>query len=192
VGRTLGTLAVLVAGLLLAGCGGGGSSTTSSSGTTTSATASATDWANGVCSAFSTWVSALKPISQNLQSNPTKSNLEAAGNDVKDANQALVDDLKSLGKPESSRGAEAKNVIDTLAGEIKTDTDQISSALTDVSGVSGIVSAASVVSSTLITMGTQVEESLNQLASIDKDQGGALEQAFSDASACKSLQKSNS
>ena len=114
----------------VAGCGGGGgdSSSTSSSTTTatsTESTASAGDWANGFCGAFKDWANTLKPIGQSLQSNPTKENLQSAGDDIKGANETLADDLKGLGKPDISGGDEAKSAVNTLADQIKADSDAI-------------------------------------------------------------------
>jgi hypothetical protein len=190
--RLIGIAPLVAAALLVAGCGGGGGSTTSTSDTTTSGTKSASDWADGVCNSLSSWISTLKPIAQDLQSNPTKDSLKTAGENVKDANSQLVDDLEGLGKPDLPRGEAAKDVIEDLAGQLRTDSDQISSALSDISGVSGLVAAATSLSSTLVSMGNQIEQSLNKLESIDKDQNGSLSEAFKDSSDCQSLVKSNS
>jgi hypothetical protein len=177
----------------VAGCGGsgGGSSTTTESTTTTTteSNASAGDWANGFCGAFKDWANTLKPIGQSLQSNPTKDNLESAGDDIKGANETLADDLKGLGKPDISGGDEAKSAVNTLADQIKEDSDTISNALSDISTAGELVAAASAVSSTLLTLQSQVKNTLSQLKTINAD-NGTLKDAFNDASNCQSLQNS--
>jgi hypothetical protein len=174
----------LAAVLLLAGCGGGGSSDT----TTTTALQSATEWAGNFCGAFSTWKSSLGPIGQSLLSNPTKESLQSAGDDIRSANDALVDDLKSLGKPAIPRGEEAKDVVDQLATDIKGDSDKISNAVSDVSTVADIVDAASVVSTTLVQLETQVQDAVTDLKAIRADEDNSLNQAFADAPACADLE----
>ena len=176
----------LAAVLLLAGCGGGGSSDT----TTTTALQSATEWAGDFCGAFSTWKSSLGPIGQSLLSNPTKKSLQAAGDDIRNSNDALVDDLKSLGKPPLPRGEEARSVVDQLATDIKNDSDKISNAVSNASTVSDIVDAASVVSTTLVQVETQVQDAVTDLKAIRADEDNSLKQAFADAPACADLESS--
>jgi hypothetical protein len=176
---------------LAAGCGGGGdggggSTTTTEETTTTEQTASATDWANGFCSAFKDWSSEMSGISQDLQSNPTKDNLQATGDKIKTANGNLADSLKALGRPDIENGGQAKDVVDKLADQIKSDSDQISNALSDVSSASDIVTAASSLTSTLATLQTQVTNALSQLQTIGENQKQALKDALTNASACQS------
>jgi len=181
------TVAVLaIAVPLVAGCGGGGSSTTTS---TNGATTSATEWAGGFCSAFSTWASTLKPIGQDLQTNPTKENLQSSADKIRSANDELATDLRSLGKPDLPRAQEAKNVVDDLADQIKKDSDTISQALSNTSTVSEIVQAAATISTSLVNLQTQVQDAVLQLNSIDKTD--SLKNAFNDASACKTLNASS-
>src|SRR5215203_4925372 len=185
--------ASLIAVPFVAGCGGGGGSSSTTSSTTTASstesTASATDWANGFCGAFKDWSNTLKPIGQNLQSNPTKDNLQAAGDDIKGANETLADDLKGLGKPDISGGDEAKSAVNTLADQIKADSDTISNALSNTSTAGELVAAASAVTTTLLTLQNQVKNTLSQLKTINSE-NGSLKDAFSDASNCQALQNS--
>ena len=191
-------VAALVAALgvavpFVAGCGGGGDSSSTSSSTTTAtsteSTASAGDWANGFCGAFKDWANSLKPIGQSLQSNPTKDNLQSAADDIKGANETLSDDLKGLGKPDISGGDEAKSAVNTLADQIKADSDTITNALSDVSTAGELVAAASAISTTLLNLQNQVNNTLSQLKAINAF-NGSLKDAFIGASNCQSLQNS--
>ena len=185
----LGSAAVLAAVLVVAGCGGGGGSTTS--GTTTTALQSATEWAGGFCGAFSTWVSSMQSTARDLGSTPTKENLQAAGDDVSSANETLVDDLQALGEPDLPRGEEAKDVVEKLSSQINDDSDEISNALEDVSTVSDIVNAASVVGTTLAKLQSQVQNAVSDLKAIAPDEDNSLKQAFADAPACTDLNNSS-
>ena len=97
-----------------------------------------------------------------------------------------ADDLKGLGKPDISGGDEAKSAVNTLADQIKADSDAISNALSDVSTAGELVAAASAVSTTLLTLQSQVKNTLNELKAINAD-NGSLKDAFNGASNCKSL-----
>ena len=161
-----------------AGCGGssGGSSDTTS----------ASDWADGVCSAINTWTDSLKSAGQSLQGgNLSKNSLEQAGTDVKDATAQLKDDLSGLGKPDTDSGDKAKDSVDQLSSEISDDVDKIDGAIKDVQNGGNIVGSLTTVTSTLSTMSTQVQSTFNDLKNLDPK--GELESAFQNSSSCQSL-----
>jgi hypothetical protein len=180
---TLALAALGAAATLAAGCGGGGGS----SATTTSEGVSTDTWADGFCNAFSDWANALKPVAQTLTSTPTKANLQSAGDDIKSANKTLANDLKALGRPSIERGEEARNAVNNLADEVRADSDKISDALSDLASVSDVVAAAGVVTSTLTTLQTQVNDTVSHLNAISADSGDSLKDAIADASSCQSL-----
>ena len=179
--------ALAVALPLAAGCGGGGGGGSTTTTTSTQTTAAAGDWANGFCSAFKDWTAALKPIAQSLQNTPTKANLQSSVGDIKDANKTLADDLKGLGKPDVSGGGQAKDVVDNLADQIKSDSDQIAGALDNLSTTSDLVAAAGVVTNTLLTLQSQVADALTQLKTISSNAGDSLKSAINNATACQSF-----
>jgi hypothetical protein len=173
-----------VAVVLVAGCGGGGGgSSTSSSGNTESAG----DWANGFCGAFKDWTTTLKPIGQSLQSNPTKANLQSAADKITTANETLASELKNLGKPDIEGGGQAKDVVNHLGDQIKSDSDKVSSAMKNISTTSDLISAAGVVSTTLLELQSQVKEAVASLKAISQDQSDKLKNAIDSASNCKAL-----
>jgi len=177
--RLLGALAsLLLLAVLAAGCGGGdggGNKTTS-----------AQDWADGVCSAINTWTDSLSSAGQSLSGgNLSKDSLESATNDVKDATAQLKDDLSGLGAPDTESGDKAKQTTDDLSNNIQEGVDTIEGAVKDATDGGSIVSAVTTVTSTLSTMGSQVQTAFNELEQLDP--GGELESAFKNASSCKSL-----
>ena len=76
--RAAALLLVLALALAAAGCGGGKKEPT------------AQDWANGVCSAVSTWTTSLKSIGSSLTSDPTMNGLKTAKDDLNTANDKFV------------------------------------------------------------------------------------------------------
>jgi hypothetical protein len=178
----LGLLPVALAVLLAAGCGGSSSSSSSPS---------PKDWANDLCSSITTWSNSVKEAGNSLKSgNLQEGDLKNATSEIKSATSKFSDDLKSLGKPDTDAGQEAKDAIDQLSTEIKKDVDTLQSAVNDAvgQGGKGAVSAASSIATSLSTMSTQIAAAASKLQQADAK--GDLEQGFRDAPACKSLSSS--
>lgn len=168
---------LLLLAVLAAGCGGGGGG---------DETTSAQDWADGVCSAINTWTDSLRSAGQSLSGgNLSKDSLESATNDVKDATAQLKDDLSGLGTPDTESGDQAKQTTDELSKNIQEGVDTIDGAVKDATSGGSIVTAVTTVTSTLSTMGSQVQTAFGELEKLDP--GGELESAFKNASSCKSL-----
>ena len=147
------------------------------------------DWANSVCGALVTWTTTMKSLATSLKSNPTKAGLQDAVTKAEDATKTLSSDLKGLGKPDTAGRASRRRTTSTqLSDELTADVDKIQSSVNSASGVSGTLSAISVASATLVTMGQQVSATFGELQKLDAK--GELEQAFSSSSSCKQLTSS--
>ena len=164
--------------LVAAGCGGSDDSSSGTSETTT--------WANGLCSAITTWTSSLSSIADTLKDgNLSKDALTSAADEAKTATEAFTSDLDELGTPDTDAGQQARDSIDQLSTDLKSDLTEIEDAIDGASGVSGILNAVSVVSNTLVTMGNQVSDTIGGFEDIDVK--GELESAFKEASSCDEL-----
>lgn len=174
-----------VAVVLVAGCGGGGSSSSSSS-------PSPKDWANSLCSAITTWSNSVKTAGESLKSGSlSEGDLKNTTSEIRSATNTFAEDLKGLGKPNTDAGQQAKDAIDKLSTEIKSDVDTLQSAVNDAAGsgtTKGAVTAASSIATSLSTMSTQIASAASTLQQADAK--GELEQGFRDAPACKSLSSS--
>jgi hypothetical protein len=171
---------VLAAVLLAAGCG--------SKGSTTSTTSTA-DWANSLCTAITTWKASVTSAVDSVRSGSiTKSSLQSAADKVNSATKTFADTVKGLGKPNTQSGAQAKKSLDQLSTQIDAERKKIDDAISGVSGVAGIISAAPVVTGALETMRDDVSSTYTQLQTLDAS--GELSNAFDQSSACKSLKKS--
>ena len=174
--------AVATAVLLAAGCGG--SSDSSSSDTSPTAT-----WADGLCSALNTWKSSLTETVNTVKDGSlSKDSLTTAVDDAKSATETLTSDLEGLGKPDTEAGQQAKDSIDQLSTDLKADMTKIEDAVNGASGASGILSAVSVVTSTLVAMGTQVTSTITDIQGLDAK--GELKSAFDQSASCQELQGS--
>jgi len=174
-------IAVVALATLAAGCGGKSSSSQSTS---------AADWANGLCSAVSTWSTSVQTTTTSLKGNVTEDSLKSASAEVTKATDEFVNDLKGLGTPDTESGKKAKETLDTLAGQLKTNVQTIDKAVKEVSGTSGALKAVSTVSSTLVTVGDQVTTAFTSIQQLDTK--GELDKAFKDSEDCKALNKQGS
>jgi hypothetical protein len=179
-------VAVVAVATLAAGCGG----KSSSSQSTSAASTSAADWANGLCSAVSTWSTSVQTSTTSLKGNVTESSLKSASADVTKATDEFVTDLKDLGTPDTESGKKAKETLDTLAGQLKTNVQMIDKAVNEASGTSGALKAVSTVSSTLVTVGDQVTTAFTSIQQLDTK--GELDRAFRNSEECKALNKQGS
>ena len=177
-GRRVVALVVLVT-LLAAGCGSKKPKTTA-------------DWANGVCTAISTWTGSIKSSADSIKSSGlSKDSLQSAADDMKSATDKLESDLKDLGKPNTPAGQQAKDAADQLSSDLKTDTDSIKTAVDSVSGVGGVATAVATVSTTVGKMGGQVTSTFTSLQQLSADAKGELQTAFQQSSACQQLSSSS-
>ena len=107
----------------------------------TAASASPTsEWADGLCSAITSWTSSLSSIGDTLkQGNLSKDSLTSAVDDAKSATDTFTSDLDGLGMPDSDAGQQAKDSVDQLSTDLKSNMTTIEDALDGVSGVSEIL-----------------------------------------------------
>jgi uncharacterized protein YoxC len=148
--------------------------------------ASATEWADGVCSAIGDWRDSVEPALEKVTSGDlSKDALEDAGNEIQDANDALAEDLKDLDRPETASGQKAEDSIQKLSDDIEGGRDEIEAAVDDASDLGSTLEAVAVVSRTLSQLLTKVGTTIEEISQLDP--GGEIEKAFSDSDACSSL-----
>jgi hypothetical protein len=176
--RSLLAAVVVVAALLAAGCG---SSSSSSSDTTPTAT-----WADGLCTAVTTWKSSITSIVDSLKGgNLSQESLTSAADDAKKATETFTSSLKGLGTPDTQAGKQATAAVDQLTTDIQADVKKIEDTVAGASGLAGLVSAVPVISSTVTTAGNQLSSTITTLQGLDAK--GELQDAFNQAESCKTL-----
>jgi phage-related protein len=179
--RLLGCAAVAVLVLTTAACGSGGSDTTTS---TAAGGTSAEQWANGVCSSFTTWTKSLESIKTSVTSQPSKSQLQEAEQQIESATETLARSLKQLGKPGTAQGEAAKKNLDALATSLQNGMNQLKKTLnSSSSGAAGTLSQISAITATLTTMANSLKLAGGNLKNFAPS--GELKQAFQQGSACQ-------
>ena len=174
----------LVASLALVAAGCGGNDDSSDASTTV-------EWADGFCSAITSWKDELQQIGEQFTdlSSLSQQGLDEAANDVRKANETLVDDLKSLGAPDTESGQEAKNAIDELATTVEADPSEIEDTVEGISGITGIPAAAATITSALSSMASASSSTIRTIE--DADVRGELKDAFEQADSCGDVTGSN-
>jgi hypothetical protein len=168
--------------LVAAGCGGDDSS---SDGSTT--TAAPDEWADGFCTAVSTWTDELQQIGDSIK-NPSSldaDTLKQAAEDVNTATDDFVDDVRGLGAPDTESGQAVQDSLDSLADTLESEKNDIEQAVDDISSISGLASALTAIGTSLTAMGTAFQQSLDAIDSADV--GDELQTALEDSSACDEI-----
>jgi gas vesicle protein len=149
-------------------------------------TSSPEEWANGVCSAFSDWRESVTTAGEELRSGATnKDDLEAAVDDLEDATDEFVDDIRSLDDLETEEGQKAKETLDQLADDVDQNKEDIQETVSGASGVQELVQAATSIGSTISLMGQQLQQTFQELEQLEP--GSELSDAFENADGCQSL-----
>jgi hypothetical protein len=181
--RLLAGASLVVLVLSAAACGGGGSNTTTTTSTAGGGT-SAEQWATGVCSAFTTWEKSLKSIATGFTSQPSKSQLQKAAQEIEDATGTLEGSLRALGKPDTAQGEAAKNNLDALATTLQNGMHELKTTLNNApSGAAGTIAQISALTTTLTNMANKLKLAGGNLKNFAPS--GELQQAFQQASACQ-------
>ena len=175
--KTLVAAAVAALALAAAGCGGD-----------ESPTASATDeWADGFCTAITTWTDSLQSVTDEFSSASALSQdgLENAANDVQSATETLVDDLRGLGRPETESGDAVESSVDELSTTLESEVANIESAAQGASGLTEIPGAITSITASLAAMSTAFSSTLQTIESADAD--AELRTALEDSPACANI-----
>lgn len=165
------TLLVALA-LSLAACGGDDESASE-------------EYANGVCSSLSTWVTDVEETVQSVTERGlavSRADIQGALEETRDATDALVNDLEELEPPETQDGQEARSELDALATRLRQQIDVIEEALDSGGSVTEIAAA---VSTAVASAANAVNTTFQNLQELDPT--GELPDAFENSDDCESL-----
>ena len=177
--KLLATTAVTALAIAAAGCGGSDESS--------SDVAPASQWADGFCTAVTSWTDTLKAVPDQFTtlSSLSEENFQAAADDIGAATDALVEELKGLGAPDTESGDEVKSSIDDLSSTLETELDSIQTTLDDASGITELPGAAQDVLASLSAMSGAFSTTLSSIEEADVQ--GELKDALESSSACDEI-----
>jgi len=180
--KLLVTVCITVLAVAAAGCGGNDEGST----TTTEATP-ASDWAEGFCTAVTTWKDSVKGVTDQFTdlSSFSEEGLQNAVSDVQDATDTFIGDLKVLGTPDTQSGEDVKSSIDGLATTLEDELTSIQTTVDNTSGITEIPGAVKDISASVTTMSTQFSSTLTTIE--DADVQGELKTAIQDSPTCADI-----
>ncbi|MGH3038348.1 MAG: hypothetical protein ACRDLZ_02920 [Gaiellaceae bacterium] len=158
-------LAVLV--VLAAGCGGEEESASEA-------------WAGDFCSAAADWRSSLEEIVGQFQSPADLSaeSVRGAVDDGLDATSTFVDEVESLGPPETESGQEAAGIVDSMTSTIESTADDLRSEFdSEGDSLSQLLAKLSGAAGQIEQMVQDLQGSLQQLETLEpaEELGDALQ-----------------
>src|SRR3954452_1153184 len=163
----------LGAALVLGASACGGSDESSQAPASPTAT-----WADGLCSALSTYKTSLKETGSTLKSGAVSTEgFEAMAEGVKDATTTFKDDLQQLDEPQTQAAQTVTQTLTDLSSALSKDAEAIRDSAAD-----GLLEHMSVVSTTLLDAQDHVKAAVDQLEAADAK--GELSAAFAQAPAC--------
>ena len=174
--RILGAALVVGIAILAAGCGSDDDSQASDP----------TQWADGVCTAISTWQHDMTEAADTLKSDPSSNGFNQAAEEARASTTTLVETVQGLGAPDTDSGEKARTTVETLTNEFQSGVDTVQGAIDDADGVQGLLNSVSTVTAEISKMTSQLSSSLNDLSSLGQVDD-ELRQAFDDASSCDGL-----
>lgn len=179
--------AVALVAILGVGCGSSGDdepSTDPTSGGDTSAEA----WADGVCSAVTTWQGVVMEAGSTL-GEPRDLSVNAVKDAVEstvDATETLVTDVGELGPPDTEAGEEAQQQLKALSDGLQSEADVLRTAIdADATTAEELSTNVSAISGALSNMRADVETALNGIQTLDG--AGELKEAFTSAESCQEV-----
>jgi len=167
---------VVFLSVVAAGCGGSKSETTPTQ-----------KWASELCTSVNTWKNSItSTVSSVQQGGVTKDSLTKGVDQAKTATNKLTDDLRGLGRPNTQAGKEAQSQVDQFADELDDNVKKVEDAVGNASDAQSMLSAVSLVGSTVSTMSQQLKTTLTSLEGLGEGKK-EIQQAFQTVPACKEL-----
>jgi hypothetical protein len=170
---------VAVGVLALAACGGGDEED------------SAAGWADSVCTSIGDWRADVQGTVDEFRNDPASlsaDSLREATDDTVESTEALVDELRELGPPDTESGEEARAEIEELAESLESSRDSVEETLEgSTESVSGVLANLSAITAELQAAASAAAATFERLLALDPS--GELAQAFRDVDSCVALQE---
>jgi methyl-accepting chemotaxis protein len=142
--------------LLAAGCGGEDESSTEA-------------WSNDFCSASADWRSALEDIVSQFQSpsDLDADSIQGAIDDGLEATESFVDEVESLGAPETEAGQEVAGILDSMTSSIQTTADDLRSTFEGADSLQDLVARAGEAASQIGQLEQELQSSLDEIENLN-------------------------
>lgn len=149
-------------------------------------------WADGVCSALTTWNSSLTAARDSLQDTSSLSPETVSGAliDVVEATRRLGEDLREVGAPGTESGEQAQQIVGDLSDTLGDGADTLQRTIDEAgdAGLGGILESLQTISTALGSMAVAVGAAFGDLQELDPD--GELQDAISSTESCAGFRSS--
>ena len=170
-------ICVAAAALVVAGCGGDDESASEA-------------WAGDFCTAAADWRSSIDDVVAQFQSPSDLStdSVHGAIDDGLDATDTFLNEVRSLGAPETEAGEEAAGIVDSMTSTIQSTEDELRKEFESSSGdsLSELLGKLGQAATQIEQMGQGVQASLQQLETLEPAQ--ELADALKDNEDCAAAQ----
>ena len=142
--------------LLAAGCGGEEESSTEA-------------WTNDFCSASADWRSSLEDVVGQFQSpsDLDADSIQGAIDDGLEATESFVDEVESLGAPETEAGQEVAGILDSMTSSIQTTADDLRSTFEGADSLQDLVARAGEAASQIGQLEQELQSSLDEIENLN-------------------------
>jgi ABC-type transporter Mla subunit MlaD len=150
-------------------------------------TTAAAEWAEEFCTATRTWGDEIQRIGGDLTDVASQSaeTVSGAADEVRAATDTYLETVRALGRPDTDSGQEVEDSVAELSDEVAAESAEIEDAIDDLTGITGVVTAAREITASASAMFTALERTLEAIESADA--GGELEAALDEADACGAI-----
>jgi hypothetical protein len=161
--------------VLAAGCGGEDESSSEA-------------WANDFCSASADWRSSLEEIVSQFQS-PSDLNadsIQGAVDDGLEATETFLEEVDSLGAPETEAGEEVAGIVDSMSSSIQTTADGLRSTFEGADSLQDLIAQAGTAAAQVGQLEQELQGSLDQLEQVETGELGQELESNEDCAAAQS------
>jgi hypothetical protein len=126
-------------------------------------------WTNDFCSAAADWRSSLESIAGQFQSPSDLSadSIQEAIDDGFDATQSFVDEVDSLGAPETESRQEAEQILDSMTSSVRTTADELRATFEGADSLQDLIAGAGEASSQIGELQQELQGGLDELENLD-------------------------
>jgi chromosome segregation ATPase len=149
----------------------------------------AATWADGVCSSINDWQTDIEGNLDELRDDPSAisaDSVRAAAEDSLESTEAMLDELRELGAPETESGDQARQEVEQLLEALEERLERVRDAAEAAEeGVAELIAVIASVANEVEGASQDARDTVEELR--DLEPGGDLEEAFRNEDACESL-----
>lgn len=150
------------------------------------------EWANSVCTSLTDWGDSINSLADVGGQQLTPELLQETLGEADDATSQLVTELRDLGAPDMEAGDQLKTDLDSSTQELESSFDQLKTSAQEAADAPAgqFLQKLGALASDFAALQASISQTVTTLenADVGEEAKAELQQAFTDAPACQSLQ----